>query len=94
MLHSNFRTHEQSHFVVSPYPIPLYAVRTGDGTTCNTMSKKLFLCLAAALLALGGSPSSSYVAQPCTERPIIGILTQPTEEGLQKYGTSKLQAGM
>ena len=46
------------------------------------------LCLAALLSAggVGGIPS-------CTDRPIIGILTQPTTDDLAQYGTSMLHAG-
>lgn len=49
----------------------------------------LISCLFAVVLAL----SRDERPVVCNERPIVGILTEPTEAGLQKYGTSKLQAG-
>ncbi len=55
----------------------------------------LFWIRLLALLVLwawavgSGSPFSCY-----NDRPIIGILTQPTEGELRQYGTARLQAGM
>lgn len=46
------------------------------------------LCLVAQLLC-----ASANGASTCTDRPIIGILTQPTTDNLAQYGKSMLHAG-
>ena len=51
----------------------------------------LQLCLVALLLLL--RCASANGASICTDRPIIGILTQPTTDDLAQYGKSMLHAG-
>lgn len=45
------------------------------------------LSFLAASTAFRGPPACG------TGRPIVGILTEPTQGDLTKYGTSRLQAG-
>lgn len=55
---------------------------------CNRLcAADFFFLFLAASTAFRGPPACH------TGRPIVGILTEPTQGDLTKYGTSRLQAG-